>query len=207
MASHLVSSPRSPRPSGLTQLVTAQGRYHPARVGSLPPPTTTTASTCYASSGMPLAFKQKDLLVTARIRSMTGRYRFHRCLSVNISEGGYSIQVWMVGGGGTPSQVWGVPCPGLDGGEVPYSRSGVKGVPLPGLDGVPNPRGYQGYPLTRSGWGVPQLGLDNGGYFGYPQLGLDGGTPSWGVPHLNGWGTPSQGGTPVRFWQRGYPPG
>ena len=28
------------------------------------------------------------LFVTARIRSMTGRYCFHRCLSVNISGGG-----------------------------------------------------------------------------------------------------------------------
>ena len=29
-----------------------------------------------------------SLIITARIRSMTGRYCFHRCLSVNISGGG-----------------------------------------------------------------------------------------------------------------------
>ena len=70
-------------------------------------------------------------IFTARIRSMTGRYCFHRCLSVNISGGGYPVQVWMVGGiphprsgqsGGTPSQVW------LGGG----------GYPIPGLGGTPS---------------------------------------------------------------------
>ena len=45
-------------------------------------------------------------IFTARIRSMTGRYCFHRCLSVNISEGGVPGLRFL--GGGTWSQIfWG----------------------------------------------------------------------------------------------------
>ena len=63
------------------------------------------------------------LLFTARIRSMTGRYCFHRCLSVNISGGvpglrflggGYLVSDFRGGvpglsfsGGGTWSQIFG----------------------------------------------------------------------------------------------------
>ena len=63
-----------------------------------------------------------------------------------------------VGGGegvrGTPSQVGGVPSPGLDDGrgELPHLRSG-------------------GYLISGLGWGVPCPGLDGGGYpipGGYP---------------------------------------
>ena len=52
-------------------------------------------------------------IVTARIRSMTGRYCFHRCLSVNISGGGYLVSDFWGGylvsdlGGGTWSQIFG----------------------------------------------------------------------------------------------------
>ena len=67
---------------------------------------------------MPLAFTQKVFLVTARIRSMTGRYCFHRCLSVNISEGGgylvsdfrgggYLVSDFRGGGGYLVSDFWG----------------------------------------------------------------------------------------------------
>ena len=52
-------------------------------------------------------------IITARIRSMTGRYCFHRCLSVNISEGvpglrfsgGYLVSDFL--GGDTWSQIFG----------------------------------------------------------------------------------------------------
>ena len=39
-------------------------------------------------------------IITARIRSMTGRYCFHRCLSVNISGGGGPDQAFSLGRGG-----------------------------------------------------------------------------------------------------------
>ena len=44
-------------------------------------------------------------IITARIRSMTGRYCFHRCLSVNISGGVPGLR--FSGGGGTWSQISG----------------------------------------------------------------------------------------------------
>ena len=91
---------------------------------------------------------------------------------------------------GTPSQVWGrgVPWPGLDGGG---------GYPIPGLgwEGYCIPRST----LVRSGseGEVPRSGLDNG--MGYPgHVWMVGGTPSqgWGVPQpgLDGGGYP---GTPL----------
>ena len=52
-------------------------------------------------------------IITVRIRSMTGRYCFHRCLSVNISGGGPGLGFWggVPGlrflGGGTWSQIFG----------------------------------------------------------------------------------------------------
>ena len=45
-----------------------------------------------------------NVIVTARIRSMTGRYCFHRCLSVNISGGVPGLRF---SGGGTWSQIFG----------------------------------------------------------------------------------------------------
>ena len=102
------------------------------------------------------------VLITARVRSTTGRYCFHRCLSVNICV--------CVCGGGVPRPMsgWvGVPQPGLEGrGYLGYPQPGVHGggggylgYP-PGLDGG----GYLGYLLARSGW----PGLDGEGYPGYP---------------------------------------
>ena len=78
--------------------------------------------------------------ITARIRSMKGRYCFHRCLSVNISGGGV------------------VPRSGLDGRGVPHPRSGQgSGWWLGGgwgLPGVPPPRPEMGYPPDLR-WGTP----------------------------------------------------
>ena len=76
-----------------------------------------------------------------------GRYCFHRCLSVNISGGGYSIPGLDGGGGGVN------PIPGLDvGGGTPGLDDGGG---IPGLDG-------EGH--SRSGWGGGTPGLDGGGY-------------------------------------------
>ena len=49
-------------------------------------------------------------IITARIRSMTGRYCFHRCLSVNISGGVPGLRF---SGGGTWSQIFQGGVPGL----------------------------------------------------------------------------------------------
>ena len=110
-------------------------------------------------------------IFTACIRSMTGRYCFHRCLSVNISVG--VPHPGLDGGGGTPSQ--GFPILG-----VPHPGEGVPPFPWPGLDGggYPIPGGTQGTSLmARSGWwGYPILG-------GVPHPGGQGGTP-W--PGLDG---------------------
>ena len=140
-----------------------------------------------------------NFISTARIRSMTGRYCFHRCLSVNISGEGE----------GTPSRSgwWG----------VPYPRSRVGGYPIPGLGwGYPIPGRYPGqvlmmgeypgYPpdqvLMVGGYpsqvwmvggypipGVPQPGLDDGGYPGYP-LARSG---WWGVPQVPPTSRPGRG--------------
>ena len=159
-------------------------------------------------------------IFTARVRSTTGKYCFHRCLSVNICGGGYPI----------PGLGGGVPCPGLDGGAVPHPRSRV--------GDTPGRSGWWGVPHPRSGVGVPLTGLDGegtpsqvwvGGYpgqvwmvegtpsqvwsGGVPQKGLDGGsTPflGWGVPWPGldgGDGTPSLGymGTPARSGWWGVP--
>ena len=117
---------------------------------------------------------QRYCLITARIRSMTGRYFFHRCLSVNISGGGYPVQVWMLGG-----------VPHLRSGDTP-SRSGWLGG---------------GNPISGLGGELPHPGLDGGG--GYPiQVWMVGDTPSqvWGGGYPIPGGYPSQvwmvGGTP-----------
>ena len=94
-------------------------------------------------------------IVTARVRSLTGRYCFHRCLSVNIGGGGYPIPSlgrgvphprsgWGVPHprsrweGGTPFQVWTGGTPTITGWSTP---------PPPSLGGVP--------PHTITGWGTP----------------------------------------------------
>ena len=128
---------------------------------------------------------------------MTGRYCFHRCLSVNISVG------WGVGGGVYPIL-------GLGRG-VPHLRS--RGYPMSG-GGTPCP----GRPHPRSGWGgeraIPAWG-------GYPISGWGGtlGTPPteiWdGVPPYLRWGTPplqssiastcyAAGGVPLAFTQKDF---
>ena len=169
------------------------------------------SATCKQASVHVLTDPPKCLFITARVRSMTGRYCFHRCLSVNICVwGGYPSQVWMVGGVPHPrSEVGGGTLGGLDGGG--YHIPGVGGTPARfGWWGVPHPwhGGYPsqiwmvvgGYPLARSGWwgGVPH---SSSGW--------------WGVPHhRSGWwgGTPSQvwmvgvpGVPPHHYWM-GYPP-
>ena len=115
---------------------------------------------------------------------MTGRYCFHRCLSVNIltfQGGGYPIQVWMVGG--TPSQVWpggGYPIPGL-----------AQGTPLDLRWGTP----------PDMGWGPPQTSdrVPPRHGMGYPL--------TWdGVPPRTGMGYPPRHGTGYpQIWDR-YPP-
>ena len=117
---------------------------------------------------------------------MTGRYCFHRCLSVNILRG-YPVQIWMVEGGVCPiSGLGGVPHPGL--GEYPIQG---RGYPIPG--GIPHPRGY---PIL---WGTPS-------WEGTPSQGSPGqvwgGTPSWGVPQVPPTSRPGQGTPPI--W--GTPP-
>ena len=120
-----------------------------------PPPTTTlvtgpvgnTKAVFRANNVSDITFA----LITARIRSMTGRYCFHRCLSVNISGGGTpSRSGWY--GGGTPSQVWLGWYP-IQGG-TPLARPGM-GYPLPPGPGM-------GYPPDM-GWGTPP-----GPEMGYP---------------------------------------
>ena len=71
--------------------------------------------------------------ITARIGSMTGRYCFHRCLSVNISGRGGNRS--SLGWGGYPNLGWG-------------------GYPKLGL-GVPGPKLGWGVPGLRSGGGTP----------------------------------------------------
>ena len=139
----------------------------------------------------------KHLFITTCLRSMMGRYCFHRCLSVNICGGGvpHLRSGWGVP---RPRSGWGIPCPrsGLvGGGTCPRSR----GYPIPGLDGggVPPARsgwweGTLGTPLSRSGWwGVPWVPPASTGWWGYPGYplpwpGLDGG----GYPHQDWMGYP-----------------
>ena len=110
------------------------------------------------------------------------------------------------GGGGTPSQVWGVPHLRSDVGGYPGQVLGR--VPWPGLDVG------EGVPHLRLGGRVPQPGLDDGGH---PISGLRGGTPpqiwdgvppqTWdGVPPRPGMGYPQTwNGVPPRPGM-GYPP-
>ena len=105
---------------------------------------------------------------------MTGRYCFHRCLSVNISGGGTPSQVWV---GGTPSQVW------LVGGTHLRSRGYPRNPPKPEM----------GYPPDM-GWGTPGPGTGTPQTWdGVPPTPPRHGTGSpqtWGTPWDMGWGTP-----------------
>ena len=103
-------------------------------------------------------FLENDPIVTARIRSMTGRYCFHRCLSVNISGGR----------GGTWSQIFG------EGGYlVSDFRGGVPGLRFSGggtwsqiFGGVPGLRFSRGGTLSQIFGGAGYLVSDflHGGY-------------------------------------------
>ena len=104
-----------------------------------------------------------DIIFTARVRSTTGRYCFHRCLSVHRGgRGGYPGQVpppppGGVPGSGTPPGGYpgpgtplGVPGPPTPPGGVPRSRYPPGGTPIwvPPQGGVPRSR----YPPPRGGY-------------------------------------------------------
>ena len=117
--------------------------------------------------------------VTALIRSMTGRYCFHRCLSINIS-GGYPIPG--LGWRGTPYQVWGGGYPR----QVLMMEGGTKGTPQLGLDGGGYPAqvwGGVGTPARSKWWGVPHPGQ-------YPSQVLMMGSTQGTPPARSGWGYP-----------------
>ena len=148
-------------------------------------------------------------VITARIRSMTGRYCFHRCPSVNISGGGGGLPCPGLdgGGGGTPSQVW------LGGGGTP-SQVWQGGYSIPGLaGGVPHPKSGWGYPISGldTSWDTPLPwtwdGVPPGPGMGYPPRPGTGYPPTWdGVPAPRpGTGYPLGWGTP-QTWNRAPPP-
>ena len=105
--------------------------------------------------------------------------------------------------GGTPTQVWGGPCPRFR--RVPHPRSG--GVPCPRSRGVPHPRS-RGYPISGPG-GTPS----RPGQGCTPGLGGTPSRPGLGVPQvppIKTWdgvhspARPGMGYTPSRP-QMGYP--
>ena len=86
-------------------------------------------------------------IITARVRSTTGRYCFYRCLSVNI-KGGSQVQVQVggvqVGEGGSQVKV--------QVGEGSSLRSGGVPGPGPGRGGIPvSDLGGEGYPVSVKG--------------------------------------------------------
>ena len=99
-----------------------------------------------------------DTIITARVRSTREGTVFTGVCLLTF-RGGYPIQVWMVGGypipglGGTPSQ-----------GGTPARSWWMGGTPSRGR-GTPARSWWWGVPHPR---GVPQPGLDGGGYLGYP---------------------------------------
>ena len=125
-----------------------------------------------------------------------GKVIFSLCVSAHTTTGG----------GSTPSEVWmggAVPHPRSEqGGGVPHPRfgwwrGGNPGYP-PGLDGYP-PQDWMVYtpPPVRTGWGIPQPGLD--GEWGTPPPPVRTGWGTSSQPELNGvpplaktgWGTPT----------------
>ena len=76
---------------------------------------------CIPSISLSIYAQKCIIVVTARIRSMTGRYCFHRCLSVNISGGGDLVSDFR--GGVTWSQIFWGGVPGLR-----FSGAGVPGL-------------------------------------------------------------------------------
>ena len=134
--------------------------------------------------------------VTARVRSTTGRYCFHRCLltfggggTQSQVRGGYPIQPWT--GGYLVSGQGEYLISGLGG----YSISGLGGYPISGREGTQSqvqggylvsgmggtPSQVRGYPI--SGWGGTQSQVQ-GGYL----------VSGMGVPHLRFGGVPPSKG-------------
>ena len=127
-----------------------------------------------------------DRIFTARVRSTTGRYCFHRCLSVHRGgeggsgyppPGGVPDRVPPRGGyltGYPPGGVW-IPPGGVwvppPGGRSGYPPGGVPGqVPPPGGSGYPPPGGTQtpGYPPGGVTWpGTPRGGTQLGQHSEY----------------------------------------
>ena len=124
---------------------------------------TSTASAKYSMVRF-LKFMRSLIIVTVRVRSKTGKYCFHRCLSVHIPGGYPSDWSQVPSRGNTPARSWwwgggGVPQPGQE--TVTLTRSGWGTSPA--RDGV--------FPQT--GGGVPPPGM------GYPQA-RKGYPPGWG---------------------------
>ena len=124
----------------------------------------------------------RPTIFTARVHSTTGRYCFHRCLSVHTWGVLHlcPIIIPLV-----PCPLWGSsPVTGprslprrypsswshvpSRGGAVPHSQT-ERGTPVPGgslpQEGSPWARLGWGYPLARSGWGYPRMG------FPWPEMG------------------------------------
>ena len=130
------------------------------------------------------------------MRSMTGRYCFHRCLSVNIWGGTLSRSGWwgypILGGTpsqggtqGTPSHFWMV-------GGTPS-----QGYPI--LGGTPNQVWMVGGTPVRSWqWAVPGVPSARSGWWGVPRYPPTS-RPGQGAP------PPWDGVPPIKTWL-GYPP-
>ena len=130
-----------------------------------------------------------------------------------MTEGNIFSLSTLVGGGGTPSQVWmeGEPISGLDRGSTP-SQVCIGGVPHPRSRwrGVPHPRSGQGVPHPRSRWGVPHSAdgghpikdQDVGGYPGIPPLSKTGWDTPLSRPGMEGIPHPRLDGVHPPFHQQ-----
>ena len=142
-------------------------------------------------------------LVTARVRSTTGRYCFHRCLSVHRGGGGSGYPP-PEGGTRTPPGTW----PGTPpGGGYPVRYPG--GVPVrypPGGGGVPGPPGGVPDWVPPHPRVPPHLVRYPGGS-GYPPRGVPGQVP--GGVRVSPRGVPGQVPRPPRgggTWPGTLPP-
>ena len=116
----------------LFQLFQTQHCFHPSRLSNRP-------HCIYLLYHMPSKGRKIHLVLifTARIRSMTGRYCFHRCLSVNISGGGVPSLRFL--GGGSRSQDFG------------EGRGGTRSQIFGGVPGLRFSGGGGGYPVLVKG--------------------------------------------------------